>query len=158
MSLNVKIEVQQTVMTVVLDGVLDQSAQLPSLNLQGIDAVVFDFEGIQGINSYGIRQWLKFLRFLTKSRIRCIYRNCRPQIVDQINLVQGFCPETTEIESFYAIYCNSNCQKDCEVEVRIEAKQAVREGLPCMTCKECGQDLQPEQGFDQFLDLIDRVD
>src|SRR5690606_38119673 len=136
------IDSKHTVLTVALHGILDQNATLPPLNLRGIETIVFDFKGIEGINSFGIRDWLKYLRLLPATDLRFVYRNCRPQIVDQISMVQGFCLESTSIESFYAIYSNPLCKKDCEVEVLVNAKE---DGLPQMVCKEWGQTMEPEE-------------
>jgi hypothetical protein len=65
--------------------------------------VVIDLEGVTAINSVGIREWIKWIKAIPTS-IELSVRKCPKIIVDQINMVAGFLPATTKVESFFVPY------------------------------------------------------
>lgn len=85
-----------------LTGAIDEEVNLSSDLLNGAKSFIFDFNKVESINSCGIREWIRWLApHNTKS---IIYKNCPKIIVDQINMVDGFLPNSGTVESFFVPY------------------------------------------------------
>jgi hypothetical protein len=89
--------------TVTLKGHIDEDATFNNVQLAGANKVVVELDGVTSINSCGIREWIKWVRTAPPGTA-IIYRKCPKVIVDQINMVSGFLPETGKVESFYVPY------------------------------------------------------
>ena len=90
-------------LAVTVGGSVDEDANFQPLDLGSFTAVVIDLSGVSAINSVGIREWIKWVKVLPAS-IQLAVRKCPKIIVDQINMVAGFLPPSTTIESFYVPY------------------------------------------------------
>ena len=86
-----------------LQGNIDEDANFAPPDLTGAGAVVLDLEGVNAINSVGIREWIKWVKALPGS-VQLSVRKCPKIIVDQINMVAGFLPATAVVESFFVPY------------------------------------------------------
>ena len=64
---------------------------------------MIDLEGVTAINSVGIREWIKWIKGFPAS-LKLSVRRCPKIIVDQINMVAGFLPPSTTVESFFVPY------------------------------------------------------
>src|SRR5262249_15170951 len=84
-----------------LKGSIDEDASFTNPDLGGSTAVVLDLEGINSINSVGIREWIKWMKGAFPSNLQLSVRRCPKIIVDQINMVSGFLPANAKVESFY---------------------------------------------------------
>lgn len=85
-----------------LKGTIDEDANFATLVLESKGAII-DLSAITAINSVGIREWIKWTKTFP-SGFKLTVRNCPKIIVDQINMVQGFLPPGTSIESFFVPY------------------------------------------------------
>ena len=83
-------------------GKLDNDRLLPSLETHSKNEVVIELEGLELINSVGIRGWINWTREFAPARLKL--RNCPKIFVDQINLVAGFLPADAVVESFFVPY------------------------------------------------------
>jgi hypothetical protein len=83
-------------------GSIDEEVTLTSDILKGANTLIFDFAEVTSINSCGIREWIRWIMPVATKSI--IYRNCPKIIVDQINMVDGFLPNSGMVESFYVPY------------------------------------------------------
>jgi hypothetical protein len=92
---------------VTLNGPIDEDATFGSLDLSGASKVVLELDGVTAINSCGIREWIKWIRTAPPTA-GVVYRKCPKVIVDQINMVAGFLPDTGKVESFYVPYYNDD--------------------------------------------------
>lgn len=93
---------------ITLSGHVDEDATFGSVDLAGANKVVVELDGVTAINSCGIREWIKWIRTAPPTAA-VVYRNCPKVIVDQINMVAGFLPETGKVESFYVpYYCDES--------------------------------------------------
>jgi len=90
-------------LAVSLSGNVDEDAGFTPLDLGANTQIVFDLEGVTAINSVGIREWIKWIKTLPAS-VKMAVRKCPKIIVDQINMVAGFLPPGTQVESFYVPY------------------------------------------------------
>lgn len=91
--------------TLVLEvkGNIDEDANFAPPDIGGATTVVLDLEGATAINSVGIREWIKWVKIMP-ANIQLSVRKCPKIIVDQINMVAGFLPAGTVIESFFVPY------------------------------------------------------
>jgi hypothetical protein len=86
-----------------IQGGVDEDANFQPVDVGSFAAVVLDLEGITAINSFGIREWIKWIKGLPAT-LKLSVRRCPKIIVDQINMVAGFLPPSTTIESFFVPY------------------------------------------------------
>jgi ABC-type transporter Mla MlaB component len=81
-------------------GSIDEDTQFPVVNPGASSTVEIDLNEIKAINSVGIRGWLDWIRPVAeKSQIRLV--NCPKAMVFQFNMVNGFLPPGTVVQSFY---------------------------------------------------------
>lgn len=102
MANNIKIKKTGDQLTVQIVGSIDEEINLSPDLLKGANTLIFDFSEVSSINSCGIREWIRWIMPYASNPI--IYRNCPKIIVDQINMVNGFLPDTGMVESFYVPY------------------------------------------------------
>lgn len=86
-----------------LKGNIDEDANFAPPDIGGAGAVVLDLAGVSAINSVGIREWIKWVKTFSGS-VQLSVRRCPKIIVDQINMVAGFLPAGTKVESFFVPY------------------------------------------------------
>ncbi|MGE0526487.1 MAG: hypothetical protein AB7G93_14315 [Bdellovibrionales bacterium] len=86
-----------------IKGNIDEDVNFTPPDLGGASAVALDLEGVTAINSVGIREWIKWIKSIPSS-VKISVRRCPKIIVDQINMVAGFLPQGTTVESFYVPY------------------------------------------------------
>lgn len=96
-----------TGLVVTLVGNIDEDAILGNVGFDGAEQITLDLDKVTAINSCGIREWIKWLKTAPPGA-KVIYRNCPKIIVDQINMVAGFLPDSGTVESFYVPYFNEN--------------------------------------------------
>jgi DNA-directed RNA polymerase subunit RPC12/RpoP len=96
-------------------------------------AVNFDFQGIDLINSCGIREWIKFIEGVN-GQIK--YVNVPQIVVEQINMVKGLLPESAVMETFATPYYCDECDKEVARMTHIdEVKSSEIHGHKCPECQ-----------------------
>lgn len=130
-----------------LKGNIDEDANFTPPDLAGAAAVVLDLEGVNAINSVGIREWIKWVKALPGS-LQLSVRRCPKIIVDQINMVAGFLPGATKVESFYVPYYSegSGAEKMVLFEFGKEYKDGEVHAPP---------DVKDEAGETMEMDVIE---
>lgn len=104
-SVNKKPEASQLVLD--LKGNIDEDANFAAPDVGSFTTIVLDLAGVTAINSVGIREWIKWIKaFPASAKLKV--RHVPKIIVDQINMVAGFLPPGTVIESFYVPYYSDN--------------------------------------------------
>lgn len=93
----------QGVVSLALEGQIDEDATFEAYNLSSAQEVVLELEKVSAINSCGIREWVKWVKS-AKPGTKITMKHCPKVIVDQINMVAGFLPENGLVESFYVPY------------------------------------------------------
>lgn len=86
-----------------IKGNIDEDSNFTPPDLGSTASVVLDLEGVTAINSVGIREWIKWTKGFPAS-LQLAVRKCPKIIVDQINMVSGFLPSGTVVQSFYVPY------------------------------------------------------
>jgi hypothetical protein len=125
-SLKVVIDDKDNEVIFTLSGQIDEDADFSSLNTDK-KKIIFDLDGIELINSCGIRDWVEFQNGLP-SDCSIVYKNCPQVIVEQLNIIKGFIKEGGVVESFYAPYYNE--AKDEEVKILITPAEVVESKAP----------------------------
>ncbi len=98
----IKIEKSGSEYKIKLAGVIDEDVDFNPYALTGATHVEMQLKDVKGINSCGIREWIKWLSTAGKAGI--VYHECPKIIVDQINMVQGFLPAGGKVMSFFVPY------------------------------------------------------
>lgn len=90
-------------LTVEVTGNVDEDANFQPVDVGSATSVALDLNGVTAINSVGIREWIKWIKAFPPTVQLSVHR-CPKIIVDQINMVSGFLPPATRIESFFVPY------------------------------------------------------
>lgn len=130
-----------------LKGAIDENATFPTLELQGVEALVVDFQGINHLNSLGIQRWVHFISKIRseRSEIEIIYQNCPRNVVQQINTVGDFIPEDARVASFFVPYYCEECSHDESIIYR-EGQEINGDEVtyPEVVCPECKEPMEPD--------------
>lgn len=95
------------------EGPIDEEASLPEVR-KDLKELTIDLQFVKSINSYGIREWLNWIRPLAE-RAKIEFINCPKGIVLQFNTVEGFLPLGATVSSFYVPYFCETCDRDRSV-------------------------------------------
>lgn len=99
-----------------LVGPLDENMSFKDLICPSAREIIVNFEKVNGIKSFGIRE---LIRWLSKNReAKIIYSRCPKIVVDQINIVDGFLPLNAHVESFYVPYYSDQTEEELQVLFR----------------------------------------
>lgn len=111
--LDIKVEQAGTTTKITMAGVIDEDADLSLYSLEGKTNIELHLENVKGINSCGIREWIRWIE--TAGKTPLLYYNCHKIIVDQINMIQGFLPDHAKVMSFYVLYYSEETGNEKEV-------------------------------------------
>ncbi len=137
-----------------LSGIIDENSDFKEAFLNLPENVVIDLEGIDLINSCGVREWMNAVqKWPSDSKIRIV--KCSPRIVEQINYVTNFLGRGS-IESFYAPYFCPKCKKESNLLLTVEDMRTSGSRLPpaekCPVCKGPLEFDDIEEEYFSFLD------
>jgi hypothetical protein len=138
-----------------LSGEIDEDSFFPEVDYSGAKNIEFNFEGLNNINSCGIRDWVGWLKKIP-TELNSSFINCPPFIIDQVNMINGFVPEGGTINSFQVPYY---CDDTDEVIQKLYVRGVDYTGDDCTiekiyTCPECdaGAEIDViEQKYFKFL-------
>lgn len=109
----IKIEKNGATAKVAVTGVIDEDADFNPHSLSGVSHVDLFLGQVKGINSCGIREWIKWMGTAGSAVVQ--YHECPKLIVDQINMVQGFLPPQGRVMSFFVPYFNEDSGEEKNV-------------------------------------------
>jgi hypothetical protein len=136
---------------VAFHGIIDEDVDFSQVPVERRSAYIFNFDGVKGINSCGIREWVKFSeRFDPATKL--IYQNCTQIIIEQINMVAGFFRAGSEVRNFYAPYFCETC--DEERKVLIDAGKVSANAAPAMACASCGETMEFDALEEQYFRFL----
>lgn len=113
-ALTINIKKSDDTASVQLSGRIDEDAHFEAILQISSARIIFDFDHVTLINSCGVREWINLISSLI-SKSKIIYQNCPQILVEQMNMVQGFLPPGTSIESFYAPYFDPKLDKEVKI-------------------------------------------
>ena len=148
-----KFETQDTgtQMHVTFSGIIDEDVDFSQVPVEKREAYVFNFDGVKGINSCGIREWVKFSEKFDPAT-KMVYLNCTQIIIEQINMVAGFFRAGSEVRNFYAPYFCEKC--DEERKVLIDAGKVDNNAAPEMKCPECKETMEFDALEEQYFRFL----
>ena len=145
-----------------IDGAMDEHSDYSAIETKFTDEVVFDFNNVEHINSTGIKHWVQWVAGIKESHpnLKFCFVNCPKPIVDQINMVDGFLPEGSEVKSFKVPYFCEVCDKDITTTF-VLGREYTKGGdgkitlaVPDQTCDRGDCEMEPdvvEQKYFKFL-------
>ncbi|MCB0407378.1 MAG: hypothetical protein KDD34_04180 [Bdellovibrionales bacterium] len=98
-------------LSVELIGYIGEGSPLFDLPLQGVKKLIIDLEKVNYINSVGIKNWITWTRKIPED-CDVLLRNVLPSVVNQINVVVGFLPPRSTLESIQVPYYCDTCNKE----------------------------------------------
>lgn len=104
--IEIKTTVEGKTLKVALNGAIDETFSQSSPQIPKAENIEFNLSGLKSINSTGIREWIKYSQSLAGSTITFV--NCPKVFIDQVNMVQGFIPNGSKINSFFVPYYNED--------------------------------------------------
>lgn len=117
-----------------LFGIIDEDCDFTPILKFKNSTLVFNFKGVNSVNSCGIRSWVNFIKLLGQNPIEFI--ECPPVIVRQINMVPSFLGKASPISVFVPYVCD-----DCEFEKNeLVLIKDYKAGVPLpekMKCENC---------------------
>ena len=144
-----------------IDGAMDEHSDYSGIDTDFTDEVVFDFNNVEHINSTGIKHWVQWVGQISadKPNLKFCFVNCPKPIVDQINMVDGFLPENSEVKSFKVPYFCEVCDKDLTCTFVLGREYEKKDGkltlnIPDNTCDRGDCEMEPdvvEQKYFRFL-------
>ncbi|WP_413585214.1 hypothetical protein [Bdellovibrio sp. HCB274] len=114
MSLQLAFSVADKTTTIKLNGTLNEySSSLDGVEVNPMFDLNLDLQGLTAINSLGIRNFHSWIYSIECQRLRLFHV---PRVfVNQMNLVAGFLPPKTEIESFFVPYFSESTGEEIAV-------------------------------------------
>lgn len=102
--------------------------------------LVLDLGGVKKISSFGIREWVDFVKTVGDAVDDIVLVECAPKVVDQLNMVGNFAGKG-RVFSFYGPYRCDYCDADARVLFQVdrdwESIKAMKPAQrPCATCGE----------------------
>ncbi len=110
---DIKIDKASPEFKVMVSGVIDEDVDFNQYSLAGAKSVQMVLGGVKSINSCGIREWIRWIGSAGTAPV--VYSECPKIIVDQINMVQGFLPNTGRVMSFYVPFYSDDSGEDKSV-------------------------------------------
>jgi anti-anti-sigma regulatory factor len=137
-----------------LQGVLDEdfSLDLGELNRRIGKQCVFNFRGVESINSCGVRTWINFLRDFEVDR-DIIFQECSPEIVDQIDMIPSF-KGSASIDSAYANYLCNSCGFEKSVLFTKDQMNNAQDSLESVSCDKCSNQMEIESFAEDFISIF----
>ncbi|WP_374074406.1 hypothetical protein [Bdellovibrio bacteriovorus] len=114
MALQLSFSISDKCTTILLKGSLNEySSALDGVEVNPHFDLNIDLKDLKGINSLGIRNFHGWIHKIKCQRLRLFY--CPRPFINQMNLVEGFLPDKTEIESFFVPYYSERTGEDAMV-------------------------------------------
>ena len=102
--------------------------------------LILDLADIKKISSFGIREWVDFVKTVGNSVEEIVLIECAPKVVDQLNMVGNFAGKG-RVFSFYAPFRCDYCDNDARVLFQVDRDWDVIKSMkpaerPCDKCGE----------------------
>lgn len=98
---------------VTITGSIDENFNMFTKDIPKTGEIEISLQSLKSINSTGIREWIKLMQTISGAKISFSY--CPKIFIDQVNMVSGFIPASSKVNSFYVPYYNEDLDKECLV-------------------------------------------
>jgi len=140
---------------IVMTGRIDDTAGLGAL-VETIPPgpITIDTHAVTFVNSYGMRDWIRFLRALRDRGVPTLTR-VADVLVTQMNLlseVRG----TLKIASFYAPFACNGCGFETHslIDAHVHAVELAAMRAPRVPCDECGSPMELADFPERYLSIF----
>ena len=106
-------------------GLIDEEVQFPRPDEWGSE-VYIDLGEVKAINSVGIRAWILFFAELTQTHFT--FLNCPKSLVMQMNMVEGFLPQNSKVETMHVPFFCEDCDEEIEMIFEVGKEITVLDG------------------------------
>lgn len=147
----------------VLKGYLDEDTDLPPPEtFKNSHHLTVNFRMVKAILSIGIKKWINFADQIEQiPHLNIDFTDCSKQVVDQINLVEGFLPENAKVKSiFVPIFCEK-CNRAFKVlreteNITSEIHDVIKtmDGIDCESFPDCKRDYALEVNPRNYLRFL----
>ena len=136
-----------------LSGTLNENTDLSPLVAQLSGMVVLHLAEIRRINSNGVREWVNFVRDVSRSTDLTL-THCSVAVVQQLNAIFNFRGQA-RVRSFFAPYRCETCHHEedrlFQVATLLEEPQ---HDLPRAPCGRCGGALELDEVPERYLAFL----
>src|SRR4051812_14091695 len=159
MAFKVLSEKKDQILTLHFHGSIDEDVDLNTVSLDpGSKKVVIDLADLESINSCGGRTWITWLKALDPGLVLS-FTNCTPVFLDYVNMIEGFVPKNSSIESFSIPYYCESCdfitsKKFRTAQLKSDPKK-IPESTNCEKCKKPAEIDVVTPAFFRFLKNVD---
>lgn len=136
---------------ITLEGPISEKTEIYDYDLSNASEILINMEKVTFINSIGVKNWITWV---LKIPHRCKVRleKCPFVITNQVNIVQGFLPRNSQIESFNAPYICDSCgqEKYFMLSLGKEYEYATATSPKAVnlpeevSCSKCGDFMEPD--------------
>ncbi|MBU1243897.1 hypothetical protein KKD52_14570 [Myxococcota bacterium] len=157
--LEVRKVVEDKIIALQFNGTIDESFNAKQI-AEGIkDVLIVDLSGVRRISSFGIREWLEFLKIANEKCESIYFIKCPPRLIDQFNMVANFGGKG-RILSFFAPYHCDYCERDDSVllEVADHFETIKDKKIPDQPCEKCGNAEYLDEDPESFLSFLSSQD
>ncbi len=154
--------VEGDIMCLRLVGTIDEDFNGEEVAEQVKGTLILDLGEVRRISSFGIREWVDFIKAAELKAHSIYFIECSPKILDQFNMVANF-GGSGKILSFYAPYRCDYCDDDRRRLVQVdESYELIKNlNLPDVPCDSCSNpeyfDEDPEAFF-TYLQTQEQVE
>jgi hypothetical protein len=144
----IQVNIQKSADSIIVKiaGVIDEDFIFSQYSISEGKTIDFDLSEVKGINSCGIREWIKWMETVKEAKINLLH--CPKVIVDQMNMVQGFLPANGRVHSFFVPFYNEDSGEEKMVEFNF-GKEFTDQGQITMP------KVQDSAGQDMEVDVIE---
>ena len=86
---------------------IDENASFSDLETIKTKVLIVDLNGIRKLNSMGLKKWIMWTR--SQAGTQFVFSRCPAAIVNQMNILEGFLPQGSIVDSFYIPYKCDSC-------------------------------------------------
>ena len=132
-------------------GGLDESTQLPVIDLEGVKSARFDMGKFTSINSIGIRNFIVWKAAFDKANIPVDVENMTVSIVQQCNMVAGFLPKLANVRSVFVPHSCDDCSSEYLQLVQVHNGQPEAFEVKAVGKCKTGCLFQPDYAMQKYL-------
>ena len=128
---------------VVVRGAITEAIDFSAALAPGPKRVLVDLSGVDRINSFGVREWVRFLKTLAAGGVSCALDAVSVPMVRQMNMI----PQArggAEVRAIFAPYYCATCDDERTVKLASGARTAAERAH----CPTCGAEME----FDDVVD------
>jgi anti-anti-sigma regulatory factor len=141
------------VLTLFLEGEIDETADFVNLIGNPPMAFVINARGVDSINSSGIGVWLKFVERLANAGVRITYAECSPAFAGCLSFVVA--PKYKgKVESVVAPFHCKKCKADFDVLIKTPDIFAIKPQLSGHACGRCKGPLTFDELVEEYFAFL----